>query len=147
MTDGCAAGVVAEAMRMASLRAGESIANGMQFLIFSSGRARARELIQLNRYAGPAPVPVEAYTAVTEHQAASHLRTSASTAGRCGPPSIAWCCPTTCSAASVPPSTPARRSSCTDPPATARPGAQALLTPATIDLACASYFVHAAEGW
>ncbi|HEV7465688.1 MAG TPA: AAA family ATPase [Candidatus Dormibacteraeota bacterium] len=61
-------------IRMASLHAGESIATGMHFLISSSGRARARELIQLNHYAGPAPVPVEAYTAVAEHQAAFDLR-------------------------------------------------------------------------
>ncbi|HEY2704403.1 MAG TPA: ATP-binding protein [Candidatus Dormibacteraeota bacterium] len=61
-------------VRMAAMNAGESIATGMQFLISSAGRARARELIQLNQYAGPAPVPVEAYTAVAEHQAASDLR-------------------------------------------------------------------------
>jgi hypothetical protein len=60
-------------VRMASLDAGESIATGMQFLISSGGRARARELIQLNQYAGPAPVPVEAYAAVAQHQAAADL--------------------------------------------------------------------------
>ncbi|HEV2231317.1 MAG TPA: hypothetical protein VGS18_03955, partial [Thermoplasmata archaeon] len=57
-----------------ALDAGESIATGMQFLISSAGRSRARELIQLNQYAGPAPVPVDAYTAVARHQASADLR-------------------------------------------------------------------------
>src|SRR5438105_903948 len=61
-------------VRMTALDAGESIATGMQFLISSAGRARARELIQLNQYAGPAPVPVDAYNAVARHQAAADLR-------------------------------------------------------------------------
>jgi hypothetical protein len=61
-------------VRMTALDVGESIATGMQFLISSAGRARARELIQLNQYAGPAPVPVDAYTAVARHQAAADLR-------------------------------------------------------------------------
>src|SRR5258708_8105453 len=61
-------------VRLTGFDAGESIATGMQFLISSSGRARARELIQLNQYAGPAPVPVEAYSAVARHQAAADLR-------------------------------------------------------------------------
>jgi hypothetical protein len=61
-------------VRLNAFDAGESIATGMQFLISSSGRARARELIQLNQYAGPAPVPVEAYSAVARHQAGADLR-------------------------------------------------------------------------
>ncbi|MGH7747066.1 MAG: ATP-binding protein, partial [Candidatus Dormibacteria bacterium] len=64
-------------VRMSALDAGESIATGMQFLISSSGRGRARELIQLNQYAGPAPVPVEAYAAVARHQATADLRIDA----------------------------------------------------------------------
>jgi hypothetical protein len=60
-------------MRMAAFDDGESIATGMQFLISSDGRARARELIQLNQYAGPAPVPVDAYRAVARHQATVDL--------------------------------------------------------------------------
>jgi hypothetical protein len=61
-------------VRLNAFDEGESIATGMQFLISSSGRGRARELIQLNQYAGPAPVPVEAYSAVARHQAAADLR-------------------------------------------------------------------------
>jgi len=61
-------------VRMTALDAGESIATGMQFLISNAGRARARELIQLNQYAGPAPVPFEAYAAVARLQAQSELR-------------------------------------------------------------------------
>ena len=48
---------------------GESIVAGMQFLINTAGRERARELIELNQYAGPAPVPIEVYNAVARHQA------------------------------------------------------------------------------
>ena len=45
----------------------------MQWLISSAGRQRARELIDLNQYAGPAPVPIEVYNAVAHHQARSTL--------------------------------------------------------------------------
>ena len=45
-------------VRMTALDAGESIAVGMQFMISTAGRGRARELLQLNQYAGPAPVPI-----------------------------------------------------------------------------------------
>lgn len=63
-----------QGVRMTAVDAGESLSAGMQYLISNSGRGRARELIQLNQYAGPAPVPVEEYTAVALHQAASDLR-------------------------------------------------------------------------
>lgn len=56
-------------VRMAALDEGESIGTGLQFLISTTGRARARDLIQLNQYAGPAPVPVEDYNVVAQHQA------------------------------------------------------------------------------
>jgi hypothetical protein len=56
-------------VQMTALDAGESIGTGLQFLISSAGRGRARELIQLNQYAGPAPVPVEDYSLVARHQA------------------------------------------------------------------------------
>jgi predicted ATPase with chaperone activity len=57
-------------VRMTSLGAqGDSIAAGMQYLISTAGRERARELIELNQYAGPAPVPVDVYNAVARHQA------------------------------------------------------------------------------
>jgi hypothetical protein len=86
-------------VRMTALDAGESIATGMQFLISSAGRSRARELIQLNQYAGPAPVPIDAYTAVARHQASAdrhidrealglvldHLVLSEDLLGRLGP--------------------------------------------------------------
>ncbi|HEY6379050.1 MAG TPA: AAA family ATPase [Candidatus Dormibacteraeota bacterium] len=48
---------------------GESIVAGMQFLINTAGRERARELIELNQYAGPAPVTIEVYNTVARHQA------------------------------------------------------------------------------
>jgi hypothetical protein len=56
-------------MRTATLDPGEPIAAGMQYLISTAGRERARELIELNQYAGPAPVPIEVYNAVARHQA------------------------------------------------------------------------------
>ena len=61
-------------VRMAALDEGESIGTGLQFLISTAGRARARELIQLNQYAGPAPVPVEDYNLVAQHQATAPIR-------------------------------------------------------------------------
>jgi len=56
-------------MRGTSFASDEPLAAGMQYLMTSAGRVRARELIELNQYAGPAPVPVEAYGAVARHQA------------------------------------------------------------------------------
>lgn len=56
-------------VRMNGLGSGESIVAGMQFLINTAGRERARELIELNQYAGPAPVPIEVYNTVARHQA------------------------------------------------------------------------------
>ncbi|HET9051606.1 MAG TPA: AAA family ATPase [Candidatus Dormibacteraeota bacterium] len=61
-------------VRMQGLgEAGESIAAGMQYLISTSGRERARELLELNQYAGPAPVPIDVYNAVARHQARMDL--------------------------------------------------------------------------
>ena len=65
-------------VQMTAMDAGESIGTGMQFLISSAGRARARELIQLNQYAGPAPVRVEDYSAVAQHQALAPVRVTPS---------------------------------------------------------------------
>jgi ATPase family associated with various cellular activities (AAA) len=56
-------------MRAAATAPGEPLAAGMQYLISTAGRERARELIELNQYAGPAPVPIEVYSAVARHQA------------------------------------------------------------------------------
>src|SRR5260370_25650678 len=38
-------------------------------MISTAGRERARELIELNQYAGPAPVPIDVYNHVARHQA------------------------------------------------------------------------------
>lgn len=46
----------------------EGFAEGLQYAISSSGRQRARELIEISQYAGPAPVPLEVYAAVARHQ-------------------------------------------------------------------------------
>jgi predicted ATPase with chaperone activity len=56
-------------MRSSALDPTEPLAAGMQYLISTAGRERARELIELNQYAGPAPVPIEVYSAVARHQA------------------------------------------------------------------------------
>jgi hypothetical protein len=56
-------------MRTGALTPDEPLAAGMQYLISTPGRMRARELIELNQYAGPAPVPIEVYSAVARHQA------------------------------------------------------------------------------
>jgi hypothetical protein len=56
-------------MRISTLAGDEPLAAGMQYLISTPGRQRARELIEINQYAGPAPVPVEVYNAVARHQA------------------------------------------------------------------------------
>jgi predicted ATPase with chaperone activity len=57
-------------VRMTSLLPGESISGGMEHQISSAGRQRARELLELNQYAGPAPVPIGEYAAMAEQQAA-----------------------------------------------------------------------------
>src|ERR1700680_3724079 len=50
---------------------GEPINAGMQHMISTAGRQRARELREINQYAGPAPVPIADYTAMAERQ--SHV--------------------------------------------------------------------------
>ena len=59
----------AAGVRMTSLAPGEPINAGMQYQISSTGRQRARELLDLNQYAGPAPVPLSDYAAMAEQQA------------------------------------------------------------------------------
>jgi hypothetical protein len=55
-------------VRMTSLAPGEDITAGMEHQISGTGRQRARELLELNQYAGPAPVPIGEYTAMAEQQ-------------------------------------------------------------------------------
>jgi hypothetical protein len=52
----------------ATLEPGEPINAGMQYSISSAGRQRARELLEINQYAGPAPVPIGDYSAMAERQ-------------------------------------------------------------------------------
>jgi predicted ATPase with chaperone activity len=55
-------------VRTAGLQEGEAINAGMQYIISSTGRQRARELLEINQYAGPAPVPINDYSAMAERQ-------------------------------------------------------------------------------
>lgn len=57
-------------VRLAQLDEGESINAGMQYSITTTGRQRARELLDINQYAGPAPVPIADYSAMAARQAA-----------------------------------------------------------------------------
>lgn len=57
-------------VRMTSLSHGETISAGMEHQISTTGRQKARELMELNQYAGPAPVPISEYTAMAGQQAA-----------------------------------------------------------------------------
>ena len=61
--------VAATGVRMADLDPGEPMNAGMTYQISSTGRQRARELLELNQYAGPAPVPIGEYTTMAEQQA------------------------------------------------------------------------------
>ncbi len=56
-------------VRATSLADDESINAGMQYTITSTGRQRARELMDINQYAGPAPVPITDYNAMAARQA------------------------------------------------------------------------------
>jgi hypothetical protein len=49
----------------------EGFAEGLQYVITTSGRERARELIEISQYSGPAPVPLDVYVAVARHQGRS----------------------------------------------------------------------------
>jgi predicted ATPase with chaperone activity len=62
-------------VRTTALQPGDPINAGMQHTISSTGRQRARELLEINQYAGPAPVPISDYTALAERQseALSHV--------------------------------------------------------------------------
>lgn len=56
-------------VRMTALGPGETISAAMEHQISGTGRQKARELMELNQYAGPAPVPIGDYTAMAERQA------------------------------------------------------------------------------
>ena len=66
--------VASSGMRGATTQAGEPLNAAMQWALSGPGRDRARELIELNQYAGPAPVPIDVYAAVARHQARGELR-------------------------------------------------------------------------
>jgi len=55
-------------VRTAALQPGDPINAGMAYSISSTGRQRARELLEINQYAGPAPVPIADYAAMAERQ-------------------------------------------------------------------------------
>ncbi len=46
-------------------------AEGLQYMISKAGRERAKELVDVNQYAGPAPIPLDVYVAVARHQGRS----------------------------------------------------------------------------
>ena len=56
-------------VRMTSLEPGEAISAAMEHQISGAGRQKARELMELNQYAGPAPVPIMEYAAIAQQQA------------------------------------------------------------------------------
>ncbi len=51
--------------------AGAEFAEGLQYAISRAGRERAKELVEVSQYAGPAPVPLDVYIAVARHQGRS----------------------------------------------------------------------------
>jgi hypothetical protein len=51
---------------------GTDFADGLQYMISQAGRERAKESMDLNQYAGPAPVPLDVYIAVARHQGRSN---------------------------------------------------------------------------
>jgi len=51
------------------LAPGEPLGAGLQYTISGTGRTRSRELIDLNQYAGPAPVPIAEYAEWAQRQA------------------------------------------------------------------------------
>ncbi len=61
-------------MRTQELGSGEQLSAATQWLLTNTGRERSRELIDVNQYAGPAPVPIDIYTAVARHQAKTEVR-------------------------------------------------------------------------
>lgn len=61
-------------VRGVQLEEGETINAGMSYTISGTGRQRARELLEINQYAGPAPVPVSEYAAMASRQAAVEVQ-------------------------------------------------------------------------
>ena len=52
-----------------SVAAHETFAEGLQYLISNAGRERTREILGINQYAGPAPVPLDRYVDLARIQA------------------------------------------------------------------------------
>jgi predicted ATPase with chaperone activity len=52
----------------------DSVLSSVQWNLTGNGRDRARELMDVNQYAGPMPVPVDVYRAVTRQQATGERR-------------------------------------------------------------------------
>ncbi|MHB8719253.1 MAG: ATP-binding protein [Candidatus Dormibacteria bacterium] len=61
--------VSATGVRMAELRPGEAMNSGQSYMITSVGRQRAREVMEVSQYAGPAPVPIAEYATLAAQQA------------------------------------------------------------------------------
>ena len=61
-------------MRTNELEGHETLSAATQWALSNHGRERARQLIEVNQYAGPAPVPIDIYTAVARHQAKGETR-------------------------------------------------------------------------
>jgi hypothetical protein len=58
----------ATGVHTSTLEPGEPLNAGTQHMISSTGRQRARELLDINQYAGPAPVPISDYAALAARQ-------------------------------------------------------------------------------
>lgn len=63
--------ITSAGMRQTQLASYDSLNAAMQWQISTSGRTRAREIMELNQYAGPAPVPLNTYMAMAHQQ--SHV--------------------------------------------------------------------------
>ena len=66
--------ISASGMRTQDIGADEQLTAATQWQLTNLGRERARELIEINQYAGPAPVPIDIYAAVARHQAKTEVR-------------------------------------------------------------------------
>ena len=60
--------VSATGVRMAELRPDETMNAGQSYMITTVGRQRAREVIEVSQYAGPAPVPIAEYATMAAQQ-------------------------------------------------------------------------------
>ncbi len=60
-------------MKTHSLESNETLGAGMQYIITNAGQARAREVMSISQYAGPAPVTIESYVEMAKRQASGPL--------------------------------------------------------------------------